>query len=156
VLTESDVVYLEDLDFTAVKNEAANAWAARIAGWVFPETNDPWRAEFQRRFAVLPDVVFDFLTETSTEVHTRVRISDETKTVADKALWTEESLPAETILAGVVACDRVFGRDGNDITPAGLLEAFTKKPLNLQIGGKATVGRGQVRCLFTNTEGGAK
>ena len=69
----------------------------------------------------LPDVVFDFLCETGTEVHTRVKISDETKTVQDGMLWTEESLPAETILAGVVACDRVFGRDGKDIATADLL-----------------------------------
>ena len=100
--------------------------------------------------------MFDFLTETGTEVNARVKINDETKTVADKALWTEESLPAETILAGVIACDRVFGRDGKDITPAGLLDKFATDPLYLQIGGKATVGRGQVRCVFTRTEGGAK
>ena len=67
------------------------------------------------------------------------------------ALWTEESVPAETILAGVVVCDRVFGRGGQDITSTGLLDRFATKPLNLQIGGKATVGRGQVQCVFTNS-----
>lgn len=154
-LAENGRVYLEDLDFAAVEQPAATAWAGRLAGWVFPD-DAAWRGEFTKRFAVLPDVVFDFLTETGTEVHTRVRISDDTKTVEPGALWTEESLPAETILAGVVACDRVFGRDGKDTTPGGLLEAFAVKPLSLQIGGKATVGRGQVRCVFTQLEGGAK
>ena len=161
VLIEGGAVYLEDLDFTPVKNEAANAWAEKIAGWVFPG-DAAWQGEFKKRFAVLPDVVFDFLTETGTEVHTRVKISDETKTVADKALWTEESLPAETILAGVIACDRVFGKNGTEIKEGDLLEKFardkdTGKPvIVLQIGGKATVGRGQVRCVFTNAEGGAR
>jgi CRISPR-associated protein Cmr4 len=154
-LAEMGRVYLEDLDFSAVGNAEARKWAEKIAGWVFPG-DATWQGEFKKRFAVLPDVVFDFLTETGTEVHTRVRISDDMKTVETGALWTEESLPAETILAGVVACDRVFGKDGTDITPPGLLDTFATKPLNVQIGGKATVGRGQVRCLFTRTEGGAK
>jgi len=154
-LREGSKIYLEDLDFEAKDQAEVAAWAAAIAGWTFPD--DPaWQGEFKKRFVVLPDVVFDFLCETGTEVHTRVRISDETKTVVTGALWTEESLPAETILAGVVACDRVFGKDGKDITPAGLLDSFAAKPLSLQIGGKATVGRGQVRCVFTKVEGGGK
>jgi CRISPR/Cas system CMR subunit Cmr4 (Cas7 group RAMP superfamily) len=74
---------------------------------------------------------------------------DEMKTVARGALWTEESLPAETILMGLIHCDRVFGSRGEDITPQGLLDRFAKEPLTLQIGGKATVGRGQVRCVFS-------
>jgi len=156
-LVESGQVYLEDLDFRAVGNAATGKWAEKIAGWVFPG-DDTWQGEFKKRFTILPDVMFDFLTVTGTEVQTRVRISDEFKTVERGALWTEEALPAETILAGVIACDRVFGKDGKDITPTGLLDRFatTTKPLILQIGGKATVGRGQVRCLFTRTEGGAK
>ena len=85
-----------------------------------------WQEQFKKRFVVLPDTAFDFLCETGTEVQTRVRIDDETKTVADKALWTEESLPAETILAGIVRCDRIFGRNGEDITPAGLLDRFAR------------------------------
>ena len=111
--------------FQGAQNDATTAWAEAIAAWVFPG-DKAWQDVFKKRFAVLPDVVFDFLTETGTEVHTRVKIDDETKTVADKALWTEESLPAETILAGVVACDRVFGKNGAEIKEADLLEQFTR------------------------------
>ena len=155
-LREGARVYFEDLDFNAIEDRPeVTAWATQIAGWVFRD--DPaWQAEFKKRFAVLPDVVFDFLCETGTEVNTRVKISDDTKTVVGGALWTEESLPAETILCGVVACDRVFGKDGKDVTPSGLLDQFATKSLSLQIGGKATVGRGQVRCVFTRAEGGDK
>jgi CRISPR-associated protein Cmr4 len=142
---------LEDLDFTAVECKTATAWAELIAKSVFPD-DAAWQDQFKKRFVVLPDSAFDFLCETGTEVHTRVRIDDETKTVADKALWTEESLPAETILMGLIQCDRVFGRNGEDITPQGLLDRFAKAALTLQIGGKATVGRGQVRCVFTEVK----
>lgn len=155
VLKEGERIYLEDLDFVARACPTATKWAKKIAAWVFPN-DSAWQEQFRKRFVVLPDSAFDFLCETGTEVHTRVRIDEETKTVADKALWTEESLPAETILMGVVQCDRVFGRNGEDITPAGLLDRFAKDSLALQIGGKATIGRGQVRCVFTMVNGGGR
>ncbi len=144
----------------------ATAWAKKLAGWVFPgkeKADEDWRNVFERRFVVLPDTAFDFLCETGTEVQTRVRIDDETKTVADKALWTEEAAPAETILAGVVQCERIFQKTGakdDSIKPDDLLNRFAttdpKKPLVLQIGGKATVGRGQMRCVFTPVNGGGQ
>jgi CRISPR-associated protein Cmr4 len=154
-LVEGNQIFLEDLDFAAQKCGTANAWAKKVAAWVFPG-DTTWAEQFRKRFVVLPDMAFDFLCETGTEVHTRVRIEDETKTVAKGALWTEESLPAEAILAGVVQCDRVFGRSGVDITPTGLLDRFAREPLTLQIGGKATVGRGQMRCVFTPVSGGGQ
>jgi len=148
MLVEGNSIFLEDLNFTAQKCSKAAAWAHWIAENVFGG-KDAWCEEFQKRFVVLPDAAFDFLCETGTEVHTRVKIKDETKTVDGGALWTEESLPAETILMGLIQCDRVFGRDGTEIKAGDLLKQFTDKPLTLQIGGKATVGRGQVRCVFT-------
>ena len=154
-LVEGNQLFLEDLDFTAQKCDTANTWAINIAGWVFPG-DAAWQEQFKKRFVVLPDSAFDFLCETGTEVHTRVKINDDTKTVAEKALWTEEALPAETILAGMVLCDRVFGRNGEDITPNGLLDRFATDSLTLQIGGKATVGRGQMRCVFTRVNGGGQ
>jgi CRISPR-associated protein Cmr4 len=149
-LREGGRVYLEDLDFDATEDPTADAWAKRLAGWVFPDEGG-WRVEFVKRFAVLPDTTFDFLTETGTEVDTRVRIAHDTKTVAEGQLWTEESLPAESILAGIIACDRVYSRDDGGVTGQALLDRYApvKDPLTLQIGGKATVGRGQVRCVFT-------
>lgn len=147
-LVEAENIYLEDLDFKAEKCATAMAWADLIARNVFAD--DPgWQEQFKKRFVVLPDSAFDFLCETGTEINTRVRINDETKTVATGALWTEESLPAESILMGLIQCDRIFGRRGEEITPGGLLEHFATESLQLQIGGKATIGRGQVRCIFT-------
>ena len=150
-LLEDKHIYLEDLDFSAAECKTATAWATLIAANVF--AIDPaWQDQFKKRFVVVPDSAFDFLCETGTEVHTRVRIDDGTKTVVGSALWTEESLPAETILMGLIQCDRVYGRNGDDITPPGLLDRFAKGDLALQIGGKATIGRGQVRCVFTEVK----
>jgi CRISPR-associated protein Cmr4 len=144
-------IYLEDLDFSGQPCNTAHAWAEFIAGSVFPgDANKEWRDAFIKRFAVLPDSVFDFLTETGTEVVARVKIDDDLKTVVDGALWNEESLPAETILVGFVTCDRIYSKGENPIDAANLLAEFATKSLTLQIGGKATVGRGRVRCVFTN------
>ena len=161
-LVEGTSIYLEDLDFEAKPCATAATWAEQIGRWVFGE-GDLWAKEFQKRFVVLPDSAFDFLCETGTEVHTRVRIDDDMKVVAKGALWTEESLPAETILAGIVQCERVFQKSGasnNSIEAGGLLKQFAtsdpKNPLVLQIGGKATVGRGRVRCVFTPVSGGGE
>lgn len=151
LLVEGDRVYLEDLDFKAQKCDTAARWAELIAKNVFADDSS-WQEQFKKRFVVIPDTAFDFLCETGTEVHTRVRIDDDSKTVVKGALWTEESLPAESILMGLIQCERVFGSRGEDITPVGLLGSFATPPLSLQIGGKATIGRGQVRCLFSEAK----
>lgn len=157
VLKDEDRIFLEDLDFKGMTCPAANAWAEKLANWIFPEDGQKsWRTQFTERFAIVPDTVFDFLTETGTEVTARVKIDDDTKTVADGQLWNEESLPAETILAGFVTCDRIYrnkrnseNHDPSEVVQRQLLEHFATKPLSLQIGGKATVGRGRIRCAFT-------
>ncbi len=155
-LVEQGNVYLEDLDFKAVTTDTVTKeWAEFIAKSVFSDDTD-WQEQFKKRFVVLPDSEFDFLCETGTEVNTRVKISDEMKVVEKGALWTEESLPSETILMGVIQCERVFQKNGSNdasITPDRLLAEFATKPLTLQIGGKATVGRGQMRCVFTEVKG---
>jgi CRISPR-associated protein Cmr4 len=87
------------------------------------------------------------LTETGTEVNARVRIAPERKTVEKGALWYEESLPAETILAGIVWCDKIFPH--NSTTQEQLMREFCFIERHLQMGGKATVGKGQVHCRFS-------
>jgi len=141
-------VFLEDLDLKATRLLSAEGfWANLLAKAVFQD--EFWQKEFQRRFVVVSDNVFKFLCETGTEVAARVRIDDEKKTVASGALWYEESLPAETILGGLVWCDRVFGGNGTKPSEMELLNSFCANA-NLQIGGKATVGHGRVRCVFSN------
>lgn len=154
ILDEKGKIYLEDLDFPGKECSTAYAWADWIGKRVF---EGQWQKAFISRFAVLPNDVFDFLTTTGTQVDARVCIEDELKTVKEGALWNEESLPAETILAGLVSCDRVYQRkaNGNAVDERTLLETFAKETLTLQIGGKATIGRGRVRCIFTQISEGA-
>lgn len=164
-LTQDNRVFFEDLDFTAVPCAAANSWAKQIANWVFG-ADAQWQQLFRERFAVVHDDVFNFLCEHATQVDARVRIDDNSKTVADGQLWYEEALPTETILAGISWCGAVLGRDRHkkdksiekqigyaDKTESqlrdDLMQRFCQDTEDLQIGGKATVGRGRVRMVFT-------
>lgn len=146
-IEEDGKVFFEDLDFEATdQNGVVKEWATCLGARIFAG-EQAWQDQFLKRFAIVPDAVFDFLCETATEVNARVKIRDESKTVESRALWYEEALPSETILGGVVWCDRIFGDDG--YTPHALLDRFCTGA-DLQIGGKATVGHGRVRCLFSS------
>lgn len=142
--------FFEDLDFTVNRDLVAAAWAAAIADFAFGP-DDGWNALFRQRFAVVHDDVFNFLSDTATQVDARVRIEGDTKTVAEGALWYEESLPAETLLAGLVWCGPIYEKDRrNDAAlRAELLDEYCSGSVQLQIGGKATVGRGQARVVFS-------
>jgi len=144
-LVGSGKVYLSDLDFKAKESQEAAGWASAVAKWVFPD-EEAWREEFAKRFALVSESVFDFLCTTGTEVTPRIRIDEKSKTVAEGQLWYEESLPSETVAAGLVWCDRVYTKDAKKGTE--LLDDYCSGTKRLQIGGKATVGRGRVRCLF--------
>ncbi|WP_019603006.1 type III-B CRISPR module RAMP protein Cmr4 [Teredinibacter turnerae] len=145
-LAERNTVFLEDLDFNNTASEQAKNWALYIARSVFGESS--WQEAFVSRFIILSDDTFNFLCDTGTEVNARIRIEQETKTVVPGALWYEESLPAETLLAGGVWCERLYKGRAGSTTADELFSQYCCKPLHLQIGGNATTGQGQVRCIF--------
>lgn len=139
-------VFFTDLDFNGEAGAETKQWAERIAGWVFPKDKD-WQGEFVKRFAVVSDDTFNHLCLSATEVTPRIKIDADKKTVDKGALWYEEYLPAESLLAGLVWCDRVYHSPGTN-TPESLLETFCGEEKTIQVGGKGTVGKGRVRCVF--------
>jgi CRISPR-associated protein Cmr4 len=148
LLVSAGKVYFNDLDFSAREDAEAASWSGELAKWLFPD-EEVWRTDFQNRFAIVSDTVFNHLSETATEVCPRIRISAEKKIVEGGALWYEESLPAETVTAGLVWCDRIYASANGSLTPKALLDKYCSTAKRLQIGGKASVGRGRVRCLFS-------
>lgn len=145
-------VLLEDLDFDIITDSSeTNEWAGLLAQLLF--ANDPtWQGIFKERFVILSNNCFNFLSETGTEVNARIKIDQDKKIVESGALWYEEALPSETILAGLVWCDKDYS--GKGIKEETLFEKFCpEQDLNLQVGGKATVGKGNVRCFFTKGKG---
>ncbi|MCS7069582.1 MAG: type III-B CRISPR module RAMP protein Cmr4 [Meiothermus sp.] len=125
-------VYLEDLDLSYQEAKELAEWG----GWLAQHSG----AQVKRRLCLVHDDVMGFLLETATEVVARIRLEDETKTVADKALWYEESLPAESLLYSLIS----LGSSRKKAVEVALDDL--KSLLGYaQMGGKASVGRGLCR-----------
>lgn len=133
-LGKGNKVYLEDLDLTAKQSPEADAVANTIAEKLLPNSE---RRYFTERFAVVSNDVFTFLSETATEVVARVRLEDNTKTVASGGLWYEEAVPAEALFYGFV---------GAASAEPSLASLQIDAPL--QIGGDATIGRGLCKVVI--------
>lgn len=135
-------VVLEDLDLQPKTHDDATAWAQWIAERVFPSEPD-WQQVLRARFCIVDDDVLGFLLQTATEITARIKLMENTKTVEKGGLWYEESLPAETVLAGLVVATPVAksGATVDDIFR--VLTGLMGK--TMQLGGKATVGRGLCR-----------
>lgn len=148
---EQHKVYLEDLEQEASADDHVLAWAQLLAPLVAAEDPDA----FIGRFLLVDDETMTFLWETCTQIDTRVRLNPDTRTVATGALWTEESLPPETLLLGLLgAQDSVNPKLKQTLTARAVLDAALNKTEILQFGGKATVGRG--RCRMIPLSGGAR
>ena len=146
LLLLGDKIALEDLDMDAQENAVVSEWAQAIAQAIYPD-DEAWQAELTQRFVVLPDDVFSFLADTATEIRMRIKIDQKTRIVQNGALWSEENLPCETVLWGVFGVGA--SRDKNNPKSAQELNTLLpEKALNIQIGGKHTVGRGLCRLLM--------
>jgi CRISPR-associated protein Cmr4 len=144
-------VYLEDFDLKGKPDQDADKWAAFIGEKVFGE-NEEWRKALKDRLCILSDDVFNFLLEHGTEITARIKLEENTKTVASGALWYEEALPAETILSGLLVA--VNGK----AAPKEVFETvhdILKQNPTIQLGGKATVGRGLCGIRLDNDGKGA-
>ncbi|WP_201549373.1 type III-B CRISPR module RAMP protein Cmr4 [Psychrobacter sp. Pi2-1] len=145
-------IALEDLDIQAYDNDNTQEWADAITESLFPEnTKDyaDWRAQVAKRFVILPDDIFSFLADTATEVRTRIRIDRKTRTVQQGALWTEENLPADSVFWGVLGVSQ-SRKKSDDRSAQDLADLLPKKEIQIQIGGKHTVGRGFCRLLLSS------
>lgn len=149
MLTDPQTVYLEDLDLEPQTSAGASTWATWIGKYVFPDDAD-WQRMLVERICIVHDDVFNFLIDTATEITARIKLQEDSKTVQQGGLWYEEALPTETILFGLalaapprastVTTQRVFE----------VIEGIAKQ--TLQLGGKATVGRGICRMQLAKSE----
>ncbi len=128
-LKMGDKVYLEDLDLSHQEAKELGEWE----GWLAQHSEAPVKG----RLCLVHDDVMGFLLETATEVVARIRLEDQTKTVAKGALWYEESLPAESLLYSLLSL-------GSSRKKEVAVALDDLKPLLgfAQMGGKASVGRG--------------
>jgi len=132
-------VVFEDLDFKSESSPAVGALAQRLGRTLGFEPG--YADSLAQRLCVVHDDVMAFLSQHATDVVTRVALDHDTKTAKPGQLWTEESLPTESVLVSVVIAqpNRSTG------TAAELLASLDKIVAgSTQFGGKSTVGRGRV------------
>lgn len=155
-------LYLEEYVFNNINKDEENGNLSKLGKWlsekVFDKYDSYWKEKVAKDIVVLEDVDFrDFVTLT-TEVITRTKIDNATGTVSDGALFTEEYLPAESVMYSIVMFADEFSKDKNrmkavkadksDSLP-NVLDFISNGLVSmnnvLQIGGNVTLGKGIVR-----------
>lgn len=166
---------IEDVEYPAEPDPQVDALAVWLKTNAMPsgEAAKSYGAFGDRlsgQLVVLPDTELKFLTQHATEVVTRIRIDPKTGTVADGALWSEESLPAETVLYSLALFSegrrpsprskaKETGEKPQERSPYSRSElrdeitAAVGKKSRIQLGGDRTTGRGVV--ALRATKGGA-
>lgn len=136
-------VIFEDLDLQCSAQKDIDSFVESLVCILFPNDN-AWQNLFIKKFCIVSDDIFTFLAKNGTDVVTRVRISHESKVVEKGALWTEENLPAESILYSNLV---TMPHAKSGLTDENIVEYMKKLIVHpVQLGGKATIGRG--RCAL--------
>jgi len=138
-LKAGDSVVLEEFSFKAAPDGKVDAIAQWLATHALPQGDEYayWREKLLTSLVILPDDAFKDFVTTSTEIVTRVRLDSATKTVAEGALWTQEALPADTLLMSSI----IISARREDVTPQAVAQSFAPR---IQIGGDETTGDGFV------------
>ena len=151
-VNEENIIF-EEYTFEVEKDEEVTKLGKWLSKQLYGENSENYIAKkLNTNIVVLEDDDFKDFVNLSTEVITRTRIDNETGTVADKALFTEEYLPAESIMYSLVLTAPEFSKDQNVFkTEQELKEFFNifiKKNPVMQIGGNATLGKGITTIFF--------
>lgn len=138
-------VYLEEYSIETDADSHTDAFAANLSELL--KIN-----ELASQFVVIPNDYFSDFVQHCTEVHTRIKIG-ENGVVVDGALFTEEHLPAESILYSLTMAHPEFTDNKDRRTAEKIIELFENSlPEYVQIGGNATLGKGIVRIKKANHE----
>ena len=99
----------------------------------------------EQKLVILPNEEFTHFVKNSTEVITRIAIDNEKGVVKKGGLFTEEYLPAETVLYSSI----FFGNSIYDFKDKKPKAWFMKNKTDIiQVGGNKTLGKGIVEVFF--------
>ena len=152
-LSINSKITLEEYSFTV--NIAESAKAKVLAEQLKPMLNID---DLENKLIVLHDEVFTDFVQHACEVVTRIKIDNEKGTVAKGQLFTEEYLPAESVLYSLILASPVFAKRQKQqfdaykksTTHENVLAYFNDKLKSVvQIGGNATIGKGIVKTIKT-------
>lgn len=162
-------IVLEEYMFTVTEENKPDGATTKLASWLSDqlfEAGSYWHGHLSKNLVVLSNNDFTDFVNLSTEVITRTKINNETGTVQDGALFTEEYLPSESVLYSLALFSPLFNSDeiikpfikelkdgkrcsSEEVT--AVRKFFEEVPGVVQIGGNATLGKGLVRTKFVTS-----
>lgn len=159
------IVTNENGEVTEEFSAQAWNWADWLARNALPDTpayRSYYENAFRERFIILPDEDFRDFTLYATQIETRVRLDRKTKTAVDGALFTQEALPADTLLYVPVTAHKPrmpdnryqntsFTKDSSDQAVLNWLVDAKNCPERIQIGADETIGYGRVALRWGDT-----
>lgn len=147
-LVAGNVIVLEEFSFRPDRTQTV--WVRDIGDWLarngLPQSDEYafWRQALPAKLCILPDNVLRDFVLYSTEVQTHIKLDSITKTVdaTTGALWTVESLPADSLLyAPLMATPS--RRQLVPLSGAEILDQVANLlPSRAQLGGDETTGHG--------------
>lgn len=120
------------------------------------EDKSYWAEKLEKDIVVMNDTDFAHFVQLSTEVVTRTKIDNTTGTVAAGALFTEEYLPAESVLYTVVLFADEMSKYKEKMKADEVKDFFKQLPCVMQIGANATLGKGIVKTKFIDEQKGGQ
>lgn len=169
IVIQDDLIVLEEFTFKVKDDSNVKDVAKWLARYIFPNNSyNYWRKKLENDLVILSDDEFrDFVTN-STEVITRTKINNDTGTVQEGGLWTEEYLPQDSILYSIAMASGLRVKDNKDKDcfseakdskeEAELVLEYFRNGVGkvIQIGGNQTIGKGLTRIEFLKEEKDAK
>lgn len=149
-------IVLEEYAFNVGQDLNCVQLAECLAEILFAETQQSYgKTKLEKNLVVLSNDDFRDFVEHSTEVITRTKIDNKTGTVVRGGLFTEEFLPAETIMYSLILATPEFGKQEKSFPKETDVIVYLEKSIKelqniFQLGGNATLGKGIVRMVFLN------
>ncbi len=143
-LALNNKIVLEEYCFEASEWPGLKPLAAHMAGLL---ANNPLWNEVSSRLLILSNGMLSFFAQNACEIAQHVRISDQTGTAEDGALFNQENIPSETLFYAVVRAtdSRVPDTEHGSLKAEAALRSFQDKLDEIgtfQFGGDSSTGLG--------------
>jgi CRISPR-associated protein Cmr4 len=125
---KSEAVVLEEYKIEVEQTEYAKELAKNITKWLDLKGFD----YIKENLIIIPDDYFKDFVKYNTEIITRIKIDNTKGTVAEHQMFTEELLPAETVMYSLVMASKIFlpekavTEEEKELQKAGLFVARDK------------------------------
>jgi len=154
LVVQGDQVVFEEYTYSLEPDENTTKLADWLKENVFKNTGY-WADKICTNLAVLSNDEFRDFVLFSTEVTTRIKIKNETGTVEKGGLFTEEFLPAESVLYSLVLASPEFSKRAEKIfvSEIEVMSCFSdflgENGIKnyFQLGGNSTLGKGIMRAV---------